>query len=361
MKVPQFMPFVGESEYAQIKGCFEDNWITEGPRSKAFMEQLLQLTGAKYGVFAPNGTLAIYLGLVAAGIESGDEVIVPDFTFLGSASAVVMAGGTPVFCDVNRHNFQIDLESAAQVVSEKTKFIMPVHVYGTCCEMPDILEFASQNQLKVIEDAAQAIGVSHGGVHAGTFGQVGTFSFFADKTITTGEGGLVVTNDQAVYESMLYLRNQGRINRGSFIHPEIGYNFRITDLQAAVGLEQLNKLNLIREKKQYIWDFYVNELGSIDALKFFKPNQNANFIPFRVAILSEKKPDIDSALAAAEIETRSFFYPMRRQPCFKKMRADNRPSYNSDLGFETGICLPSFVGITDEQLTYICDNIKKSL
>ena len=361
MKVPQFMPFVGEAEYARIKGCFEENWITEGPRSKAFMDQLLQLTGAKYGVFAPNGTLAIYLGLIAAGIEEGDEVIVPDFTFLGSASAVVMAGGTPVFCDVNRHNFQLDLESAEKVMSSKTKFIMPVHVYGTCCEMLDVVRFATQYQLKIIEDAAQAIGVSYRSSHAGTFGQVGTFSFFADKTITTGEGGLVVTNDKTTYESLLYLRNQGRLNRGSFIHPEIGYNFRITDIQAAIGLEQLGKLEEIKAKKKYIWDFYQSELASVDGITFFEPNENANFIPFRVAILSERKPIIDAALEAAGVETRSFFYPMRRQPCFKNMRADIRKNYNSDLGFDTGICLPSFVSINDEQLLYICDNIKKSL
>ena len=213
MKIPQFKPYVGDEEYAIISDCFDDNWITEGPKSKEFVDSLLALTGARYGVLAPNGTLAIYLALIAMGIQPGDEVVVPDFTFLGSASAVHMAGGVPIFCDVNRENFQIDLESAGQIIGSKTKFIMPVHVYGTICDMEPLLGFATRNGLQVIEDAAQAIGVTYNGQHAGTFGQTGTFFIFADKTITTGEGGFIVTNDSEIYEKLLYLRNQGRKNR----------------------------------------------------------------------------------------------------------------------------------------------------
>lgn len=361
MKVPQFMPFLGSDEYSEIKDCFDQNWITEGPKSAQFLEELLNLTGAKHGVFAPNGTLAIYLALIASGIKPGDKVIVPDFTFLGSASAVVMAGGEPVFCDVNPDNFQVDLESAERVVDSRTKFIMPVHVYGTCCNMKEVMDFAERHNLKIIEDAAQAIGVKLGGQHAGTFGVAGTFSFFADKTITTGEGGLVVTNDSAVYESLRYLRNQGRIDRGSFIHPHIGYNFRITDMQAAVGLRQLSKLEEIKSRKRAIWDYYHNELCDIECISFFKPNPDANFIPFRVAILSESKRAIDSALEAAGVETRSFFYPMRRQPCFSDVRCDKKDEYTSDFAFDNGICLPSYVSLTEEQLAYVCSAIKDAL
>lgn len=361
MKIPQFMPYIGNDEYDGIKDCFDQNWITEGPKSAEFMEQLLDLTGAKYGVFAPNGTLAIYLALVAAGIRPGDEVLVPDFTFLGSASSVVMAGGIPVFCDVNSDNFQIDLESAERVLTVNTKFIMPVHIYGTCCDMKSIIDFARLHNLKIIEDAAQAVGVKLGNQHAGTFGSVGTFSFFADKTITTGEGGLIVTNDPSIYESLRYLRNQGRINRGSFIHPQIGYNFRITDIQAAVGLQQLSKLEEIKAKKKAIWDYYYNQLSGIDVIKFFKPNPSATFIPFRVAILSASKQIIDSALEKAGVETRSFFYPMRRQPCFNDMTSDRKVEYVSDYAFDHGICLPSFASLTEEQLAYVCKTVREAL
>ncbi|XXK29956.1 DegT/DnrJ/EryC1/StrS family aminotransferase [Rhodobacteraceae bacterium nBUS_24] len=361
MKIPQFKPFVGKEEYANISSCFEQNWITEGPKSKEFVENLLQLTGAKFGVLAPNGTLAIYLALISMGLQPGDEVIVPDFTFLGSASAVHMAGGVPVFCDVNRDNFQIDLESAKLIIGEKTKFIMPVHVYGTSCDMRPILEFASKYGLKIVEDAAQGIGVEYDGQHVGTFGQTGTFSFFADKTITTGEGGFIVTNDADVYENLLYLRNQGRKDRGSFIHPYIGYNFRMTDLQAAIGLVQLSKLPMIKQAKTSIWQQYQKELDDVSSIKFFKPNEKANFIPFRVAILSDRSELIQNKLKENDIETRSFFYPLRRQPCFKDIKCVTKENYNSDYGYKNGICLPSFVGISSGEISHICEVIKKSL
>ncbi|MBT4335216.1 aminotransferase class I/II-fold pyridoxal phosphate-dependent enzyme, partial [bacterium] len=145
MKVNQFKPWVGEEEYKEIEGCFTENWITEGPKSKEFVKQLLDLTGAKYGVLAPNGTLAIYLALRAIDLKPGDQVLVPDFTFLGSASAVEMAGGVPVFIDVNKENFQLDLDSAEKFINPKTKAIMPVHIYGTMAKMDEVMEFAKKH------------------------------------------------------------------------------------------------------------------------------------------------------------------------------------------------------------------------
>jgi len=190
MKIPQFMPMVGEDEYKAIKTCFDNNWITEGPQAAAFKRKLLDLTGAKYGEFAPNGTLAIYLALKAAGVTEGSEVLVPNFTFIASGNAVIMAGATPVFVDVDC-NLQIDLEAAKSQLTENTTAIMAAHMYGTCGNMTAIKNFAQEHSLILIEDAAQALGVYWDGQHAGTFGEVGTFSFFADKTITCGEGGFI--------------------------------------------------------------------------------------------------------------------------------------------------------------------------
>ena len=260
MKVPQFMPWVGNEEYLSMSSCFEKNWITEGPKAKEFTEKLLALTGAKYGVLAPNGTLALYLALRAAGIKSGDEVIVPDFTFIATANSVEMVGATPVFADVNRKNFQIEISGLEKLITPKTKAIMPVHVYGTVADMDEITKFASKHNLIIVEDAAQAIGVHYKGKHAGTFGKTGAFSFFADKTITTGEGGFIVTDDEKIYDQLLYLRNQGRKDRGSFIHPEIGYNFRMTDIQCAIGLTQLGKFEEIKKRKTIVKEKYLELL-----------------------------------------------------------------------------------------------------
>ncbi len=366
MKIAQFLPWIGKDEYDATASCFEKNWITEGPKAKEFEEKLLELTGARFGIFAPNGTLALYLGLRALGIGPGDEVIVPDFTFIGSATSVEMTGARPVFVDVNRRNFQIDLTNADAIVTEKTKAIMPVHIYGTIADMGAVTAFAARHGLKVIEDAAQALGVRRSGVHAGCFGDVGTFSFFADKTITTGEGGMVVTNDESIYERLRYLRNQGRINRGTFVHPEIGYNFRMTDMQCAVGLRQLEKLPEIIERKNRILDNYKSQLGDMPGIKFFEPDEGADLIPFRVCILTDQAEALSECMKENEIETRTFFYPLHRQPCFEYLKdegaehsMDDSSFPNSIYGYEHGICLPTYPTLSDEEINYVCDVIKE--
>jgi perosamine synthetase len=226
------------------------------------------------------------MALRALGIGPGDEVLVPNFTFIASANAVEMCGAKPVFVDI-KEDLHIDIEKCKLSLTRKTKAIMPVHIYGMACNMPEIMEFAKNHKLLVIEDAAQAIGVKWGKKHAGTFGQVGSFSFFADKTITTGEGGLVVTNDKKIYERLQFIRNQGRINRGSFVHPEIGYNFRMTDIQSAIGLSQLEKLPEIIEKKSTI----LFKVGDIIALNtgVEKIRNNGNPGAYNFALQSAMK------------------------------------------------------------------------
>ena len=375
MKIKQFKPFLGDEEYLSIKECFDSNWITEGPKSKEFCDKLLELTGAKYGVFANNGTLSLYLGLKALGIQDGDEVLVPNFTFIASANAVIMAGGKPIFVDVNKDTMHIDLEQCRKLITPKTKAIMPVHIYGTAADMESIMEFANKFKLLVIEDAAQAIGVNWNGQHCGTFGHVGSFSFFADKTITTGEGGFLVTNDEKIYENLLYLRNQGRINRGSFIHPEIGFNFRITDIQAAIGLVQLKKLNLIIEKKKNILQLYKKHLEGVRGIRIFEPPNLSDHVPFRVAIMFEKKAkEVMKFFESKEIETRTFFYPLHKQPCFTEVMMSQYCDVcvetfginckmscfeNSQELYDHGVCVPSYPELSEEEVRYICDQIRE--
>ncbi len=365
MNVPQFHPWIGQEEYKALESCFTDAWITEGPKTKEFSEKLLDMMGAKYGVFAPNGTLALYLALRSIGVGEGDEVIVPDFTFIGSATSVEMVGAKPVFVDVNRDNFQIELENADHLVTSRTKAIMPVHIYGTSANMDQVMAFAKKHRLLVIEDAAQAVGVKYKGRHAGTFGEVGTFSFFADKTITTGEGGFVVTNNKDIYENLLYLRNQGRIDRGSFVHPEIGYNFRMTDIQSAVGLVQLGKLPAIIERKAVINELYTKLLDPIPQIRFFKPENDANFIPFRIGVICDEAATLMEYMKEKGIESRTFFFPLHRQPCFSYLKREQVFSNkltdevfpNAVFGYENGVCLPSFPIIEDKQIEYVCDVI----
>lgn len=367
MKVPQFQPWIGEEEYSALGSCFERNWITEGPQARMFQDLLLELMGAKYGVFAPNGTLALYLALKAADIGPGDEVIVPDFTFIGSATAVEMAGAKPVFSDVHPLNCQIDLERAKRCVTARTRAIMPVHVYGTTCDMDAVVAFARRHSLLIIEDAAQAIGVHYKGRHAGTIGDLGAFSFFADKTITTAEGGFVVTDNEEMHEKLLFLRNQGRRDRGTFIHPEIGYNFRMTDLQCAVGIVQLNKLDRIIRRKQDMLAFYRELLRPVKQVRFFEPPAEAEWVPFRIPVFCERAHELMAFLAGKEIESRTFFYPLHRQPAFRYLLDDKE--YHHSLGdehfpraiaaYDHGVCLPIFPALSEEQIRYVCEMIGK--
>ncbi|OQX52317.1 MAG: hypothetical protein B5M53_08975 [Candidatus Cloacimonas sp. 4484_209] len=360
MKVPQFIPYIGQEEYTAIEECFNTTWITEGPKADEFNKKLREFINVKYGVFAPNGTLALYLGLKALGIGPGDEVIVPDCTFIASANAVEMVGARPVFVDVNRKNFQIDVNDCYRVLSKKTKAIMPVHLYGMAANMTEVMNFAKRHNLFVIEDAAQALGVKYNGQYCGTFGEVGCFSFFADKTITTGEGGFVVTNNEEIYQKLLYLRNQGRIARGTFIHSEIGYNFRITDIQAAMGLVQLNKFEMIAKKKINIDKLYKYYLKSVEEVTFTTIEPGSDYIPFRVIVFCKNAHKLMEFMSSKGIQPRTFFYPLHKQPCYQYLNQNNDKYFpNAIYGYEHGICLPSFAALTEEQVKYVCDTIKE--
>jgi perosamine synthetase len=244
---------------------------------------------------------------------------------------------------------------------------MPVHIYGTAADMDTVMQFAGRHGLLVIEDAAQAIGVRYKGRHAGTIGHVGIFSFFADKTVTTGEGGFVMTNDPAIHERLLYLRNQGRRDRGTFIHTHIGYNLRMTDIQCAVGLAQLDKLEEIVLRKKAVLEKFREFLGGLPQIRFFEPEPGADLIPFRVSVLCERAHELMEFLRTRDIEPRSFFYPLHRQPAFEWLKS--APDYshsmadgdfpNAIYGYERGVMLPCFPTITEHEIAYVCDAIRR--
>ena len=363
--VLQFSPYLGQDEYEAIRDCFDLNWLTEGPKSQEFLDVLRELMSVRYACFAPNGTLALYLALRALGIGPGDEVVVPDFTFFGSASAVEMTGARPVFCDIDRDSLQVKASNFETCITSRTRALMPVHIYGMTCDMAPIIELAQRHSLKVIEDAAQALGVSYRGQHAGTFGDIATFSFFADKTVTTGEGGLVVTNDEELQQRLLRLRNQGRINRGSFIHETIGYNFRMTDIQAAIGLVQLRKLDDICKRKSSILAMYRERLDGIPQIRFIDVTLGSTYIPFRIAIFAERAHELMKYMEKRKIETRTFFYPLHKQPAFQQLsqKTDNQTETKSDdfvasnYAYDNGLCLPTYPGLPKEDVSYVCDQI----
>lgn len=258
MKVPQFSPILGKEEADKLLECIRDQWITGGKKVKEFEQRIAALCKVKRAVACCNGTMALFMGLKALGIKEGDEVIVPDFTFIASANAVVLAGGNPVFADVYKDTLNIKQSGIASAITTKTKAIMSVHIYGQSADMDMIHWMAKEYGLFVIEDAAQGIGVTWCGNPVGGLGDVGILSFYADKTITSGEGGMVLTNNDDIADKCLRLENQGNLSKGNYIADTIGYNFRMTDLQAAVGLAQLDKLDSIIAKKDLTKNITVN-------------------------------------------------------------------------------------------------------
>jgi len=357
--IPQFRSFVDVSDWEYLRPVFEERYVAEGRFAAEFQQKLLRLTAAPYGCLASNGTLALYLALKALGIGDGDEVIVQNITFIASANAVVMAGATPRFADVKAFNdLTVDLERLP--LTHKTKAVMACHLFGTACSnIEELRRFCDERGLLLVEDAAQALGIRNEQGHCGTFGAAGTFSFYADKTITTGEGGFVVTGNAEVYERMLYLRNQGRKASGTFIHPELGYNFRMNNILAALGLSQLAKMPHIVSQKKQLDAHYRRYLG--DAVEYLVIREDFDYIPFRVVIFV---PDADAVMAHMKergIEARSMFYPLHRQPCYQAAGYRDDDFQHSMACFARGVCLPTWVGLTEEQIHYVSETVKDAL
>jgi perosamine synthetase len=300
--------------------------------------------------------------LKALGIGSGDEVIVPDLTFIATSNAVIMAGALPVFCDILPDTLCLDVESARSRITSHTKAIMPVHLYGQSADMEAITKLASEHGLAVLEDAAQGVGVRFQGQHVGTFGEMGILSFFGNKTITCGEGGIILTNDDSFATACYRLKNHGRDRKGVFIHEEIGFNFSFTEMQAAIGVAQMNKLPRIIQRKKEIHDRYVSALADITALTPCPVDPRTEPVFWFTSFFSNENENLAAWLLERHIQTRRFFYPLHLQPCYQKETAialANTGSFpvTEDV-YRRGLSLPSSYLLTDVQQTIVIENIK---
>ena len=354
MNIQQVFPDIGQLELDNLTASIHDKWLTEGPFCNRFIEESLEITGAKHAVLAPNGTLGLYLALLALELKPGSEVIVPSFTFYASAMAVYFAGLIPVFVDVEPSTYNIDIDKTRNLITPNTSAVMPVHIYGQSADMAALTELCDERKIKIVEDAAQGFGVNYNGQHTGTIGDVGVISFFADKTITMGEGALILTDNEDIYNKLKLLRNQGRPNSGTFIHPSLGMNFRITDLQAGVGCAQLARLPSIIAGKKKNHAIYKEYLGNSSSLVLHEPSLGSEYVPFRFAFTSAKKEQISNHLEKNGVQTRSYFYPMHMQPMLTKYKRSIDMSVSEKL-FETGVCLPIHNGLSDDEIRSICE------
>lgn len=356
--IPQIQPWIDEQEWLEVKKVMESTYLTENIVTSQFEMGVTALTGAKHAIAVCNGTAALYCILKALSIGPGDEVIVPDMTFVASSNAVLMAGAKPIFAPISADTLDFDMGALPLLINANTKAIMPVHLYGQASDMDAICEFAKEYSLKIIEDAAQAIGVEFKGRHVGCFGEAGAISMYGNKTITCGEGGIILTNDDKLAEICRQLKNHGRSNRGTFIHQHIGFNFSWTEMQAAVGVAQLRKLPAIIQRKKEIYERYTQALSGISQLKSRAIDSRCKPVHWFTSFYAESRNELAEFLLSCGIQTRLFFCPLHSQPCYSEWSIPEADYSESDIAYASGISLPSSYNLKEDEQSFIIDQIK---
>lgn len=359
--ITQIEPWIDESELLEIKRAVDNTFFTENKLTAEFEEMVREYTGSKYALAVCNATVGLFCVLKALDIGPGDEVIVPDITFIATSNAVILAGATPVICDVKQDTFCIDPEDIEKRITKRTKAIIPVHLYGQSADMDSIMKIAQKYKLKVIEDAAQALGVNYIGKSAGTFGDAGVISFYGNKIITTGEGGIILTNNEEIYKKCYRLKNHGRDTKGTFIHEYIGFNFCFTDLQAAVGISQMKKLPKIIQRKKEIFEKYKEGLKDIPYLKPAYIDPNCKPVYWFSNFIVENINELVEFLKNSGIQTRRAFFPLHLQPCYKNT---NYIKYegeykNSIFCYEKLLSLPSSYKIKEDEQELVISKIRE--
>jgi len=316
------LPYTDEDEINEIRSVLASGYLTQGPKVAEFEEMVRAKVGTKYAFAMSSCTTALHLSLVVLGIGPGDEVLVPDFTFPATANVVVQQGATPVLVDIYLDTFAIDVEDAARKVTSHTKAIMPVHPFGLSTDMDPILALAEKHGLKVVEDAATAIGATYKGRFCGTMGDLGCFSFHPRKVITTGEGGMIVTNDEELAKKITVLRSHAGIRQGGrYVFEEAGFNYRLSDVQGAIGVAQMRKLDALITRKRELAAQFTEKLAVIDGVKVPREPVWGRHIYQSYVVLLDDEINRDGVIAAMReqsIETTLGTYALHAQPFFMR-------------------------------------------
>lgn len=359
-KIPLAKPYLIGHELKYVKECIKTNWISSlGRFVTDFEEGFADFSDCRYGISTCNGTVALHLALKALGIGKNDEVIVPDLTFIATANAVCYSGAKPVLIDSEELTWNIDPLKIEDKITSRTKAIIVVHLYGHPVQMDAILKIAHKHNLYVIEDACEAHGALYKARKVGSIGHVGIFSFYGNKIITTGEGGMITTNNKKFNERAKFLRDHAMSKHRRYFHSEIGFNYRITNVQAAIGLAQLEKIDYLIGDKIRVARFYNALLGDVNGITLPPEEKWAKNVYWMYSVLidSRRRDILMRKLMDSGIETRPFFIPMHRLPPYRE-----KGNFTiSDKLSRQGISLPCFTGIKNSEIEYICDRIKNIL
>jgi perosamine synthetase len=366
--IPVNTPLLSGNELKYLTECIETGWISsEGPFISKFEEEFAAYIGTDFGIAVSNGSAALDIAIRALGIGAGDEVILPTFTIISPTQSIVTAGATPVLVDNDMTTWNMDVNQIESKITSKTKAILVVHIYGLPVDMTPILALCKKYNLLLIEDAAEVHGQTYNGKKCGTFGDISIFSFYPNKHITTGEGGMIMTSNGTLAEKCRKLRNLAfEPNGRRFIHHEIGWNYRMTNLQAALGVAQLEKIEDHIKRKREIGQLYNQEIGQLNGIQLpLKKTDYAENIYWVYGLVSESEAhtqSIQSKLNELKIGTRPFFWCMHEQPVFQKMGLFKNESYPvSEKLARCGFYIPSGLGLSDEQIAYTSKALKQAI
>lgn len=358
MNIPVYTPDLSGNEKKYVLDALESGWISSiGAYVDKFEKSLAEETGFRNVIAVCNGTVALHLAIHCLDIGPGDEVIVPTFTYIASVNTIAQTGAKPVFVDVQASDWLMDPEQIERKITSKTKAIMPVHLYSGLCD-DRVNELARQHGLSIIEDCAEALGSNRSGRHAGIGADVATFSFFGNKTVTTGEGGAVASNNDALAARMRKVKGQGQSLTRRYWHDELGFNYRMTNIAAAVGVAQMERFSQIVERKQHIASLYRSHLNGFP-FDFQKPSGDVTSNEWLVSLLLPDGSDRDlimAEMAANGVDTRPVFYCAHHMPMYF---SEERFPIAENIA-SRGISLPSYPGLTDDDIERVCDVLKSA-
>lgn len=362
--IPVAQPVLGKEEEKLVLEGIRSGWVSSaGKYIGLFEAAFAKFCNSKYGITTSNGTTALHLALVAADIGPGDEVLIPSMTFVATANAVSYTGATPVFIDSELETWNLDPEKIKEKINSRTRAIIPVHLYGHPANMGIIMAIAKKYRLMVLEDAAEAHGALYRGKKVGSIGDASCFSFYGNKIITTGEGGMIVTNNKSFADKVKMLRDHGASRKRKFYHPKLGFNYRMTNLQAALGLAQMRRIDEFIEKKIAIartYEKFLKQLGTEIVLQPQSSWAKSVYWMYSILIPNKGKKNRDfvvKQLRKKGIDSRPFFFPIHLLPRYKT--GEKLP--NAEYLGKTGMNLPSSVNLEDMKIEFICKKISEIL
>lgn len=366
IQIPLSKPYTGPEEIAAVAAVLESDRLALGPVTEEFEQRFADSLGAKHAIAINSGTSGLHLAIRALGIGPGDEVITTPFSFIASSNCILFEGATPVFADAHPDTFNIDPSKIEALVTDRTKAILPVHVFGQPADMDPIMDIARRHGLAVIEDACEAICATYKGRMTGTFGDCSVYGFYPNKQITTGEGGMIVTNDDALAEACISMRNQGRATDMQWLtHVRLGYNYRLSEMTSAIGVEQMKKLPDIlrlRAEKAHLYRSLLAEIPEIHFPKGWNLEDHSWFV-FPVQVAPEIRDPLIAALGERGVQSKAYF-----SPCIHLQEF-----YMRDHGYKAGdfpvaealseqiLILPFFTSITESEIAYVRDALRESL